>query len=77
MPKSPKRDFNEQSTRSIVKAITYRLLIIAATSIIVWIYTGDPALTTTITISTTISNSLLYFVHERIWNKIKWGKQSI
>ncbi len=76
MSKLPNRDFHEQSSRSIVKAITYRLLITAATGIVVWIFTGDVALTTTITITTTISNSILYFIHERIWNKIKWGKRS-
>lgn len=64
----------EQAKRSWVKTISYRVLIIIATLIAVFIITGDVAITVDVTIITSMVNTLLYFVHERVWNKIHWGK---
>ncbi len=66
--------FFEHSKRSLVKTITYRLLIITSTFIITFIITGELALTLGITIVANTMNTILYYVHERIWNRIHWGK---
>ncbi len=64
----------EHAKRSLAKTITYRLLIIVATFVVVYIMTGDIDATTHITVVTSIVNTVLYFIHERIWNRIHWGK---
>lgn len=66
--------FLEHSKRSIVKTITYRLLIVFSTFIVTYLITGKVELTIGITIAANGINTVLYFVHERIWNRIHWGK---
>ncbi|MBA3724737.1 MAG: DUF2061 domain-containing protein [Candidatus Levybacteria bacterium] len=64
----------EHAKRSLVKTITYRILIVIATFIVVYMMTGDIEATGNITLITSIVNTVLYFFHERAWNKIHWGK---
>jgi uncharacterized membrane protein len=65
----------ESTTRSLVKTITYRFLIVASTFIVTYLLTGHLELSLTITIGANVINTLLYFIHERIWNQIAWGKR--
>lgn len=66
--------FFEHTKRSIVKTVTYRLLIILSTFTIVFLTTKRLDLTIGITFSANVINTLLYYIHERVWNKIHWGK---
>lgn len=66
--------FFEHAKRSVAKTITYRLLIVFSTFIITYLITGKLVLTLEITTATNIINTCLYFLHERIWNKVHWGK---
>lgn len=66
--------FFEHTKRSLVKTITYRLLIIVSTFIVTYLITGQMDLTIGITVVANSVNTLLYFIHERIWNRIHWGK---
>jgi uncharacterized membrane protein len=68
---------HEKRNRSIAKAITYRLISILMDSIIAFYITGSAEKTAFFVL---LSNTLslgIYFAHERIWNKIHWGKHSI
>jgi uncharacterized membrane protein len=60
--------------RSVVKAITYRLLIVLSNGIIVFVITRDYNLTLGVLIISNIASTIIYFVHERVWNKIHWGR---
>lgn len=64
---------SDTTKRSIVKTVSWRLTGSAATFIISYAILGSFALSGTIAIIQMTANTLLYFVHERIWNKIKWG----
>lgn len=66
--------FYEHTSRSLVKTITYRVAIIISTLIILFGFTQDVSRTVEITGVTTISSTIIYFLHERIWNVIHWGK---
>ncbi len=66
--------FYEGHERSIVKAITYRLFIIISTAITTYIVTQSFSMTMTVTLTATIVNTLVYYLHERFWNRIHWGK---
>jgi uncharacterized membrane protein len=67
--------FYEAEKRSIVKTITYRLLIMTSTMVIIFLFTGSLTLTLGVTLLTSIANTLLYYFHERFWNNIYWGKK--
>ncbi len=64
----------ERPERSILKSITWRIVGTADTVIISWIVTGALTLAFSIGFVELLSKMLLYFVHERIWNKVRWGK---
>ena len=63
----------ETRSRSIVKTVSWRLIGSSAVLLISFLMTGSFALAGSIATIQLISNTILYFVHERIWNKIQWG----
>lgn len=65
----------ESSGRSLTKTITYRLLIIISTFIISFIVTRDIRSTAEITSVAAIANTMIYFLHERLWSKVSWGRK--
>ena len=65
---------SDQNSRSIVKAVSWRIVGSTAAVIIAYAVTGSLAVSSTIGIIHLISNTILYYFHERIWNKIKWGR---
>jgi uncharacterized membrane protein len=64
----------DTTKRSIAKALTWRALASLATFIISYMLTGDIVAATGIASVQVFVNLLLYYVHERIWNKIDWGQ---
>jgi uncharacterized membrane protein len=69
--------FHEHAPRSLIKTITYRILIIVSNGILVYFVTEDYEVTAKITASATIISTIIYYLHERLWNKIHWGKAHI
>ena len=64
---------SDTHTRSLMKTATYRMLIITTNAVIVFFVTGRYDITFWVLLSTNIFNTLLYFFHERLWNRIGWG----
>jgi len=64
----------ETRSRSLVKTITYRVIIIISNFTIALILTKSFSLAAQVAGYTFIINTLLYFFHERIWNNISWGR---
>lgn len=64
----------ESHARSLTKTITWRLTGSGSTFLISWIITGSVAVAGTILGIHFVTNTILYYLHERAWNKIKWGK---
>lgn len=67
----------ETNKRSIAKALTWRTLASFATFIISFTLTGDLAAATGIAMVQVVVNLILYYVHERIWNKVQWERTSV
>jgi uncharacterized membrane protein len=64
----------ETGRRAIVKAITYRVIVAITLAAISWFYTGNLFETSAVSITYTIIATIVYYVHERAWIKVKWGK---
>jgi uncharacterized membrane protein len=64
----------ETRRRAIVKAITYRVIVAITLAAISWFYTGNLFETSAVSITYTIIATIVYYVHERAWLKVKWGK---
>ena len=65
---------NESPRRSLVKTISWRLTGSASTFLISWLILGSFTIAGTIAIVQLIANTILYYVHERIWNQVGWGR---
>ena len=64
----------ESNTRSLAKAVSYRLLGSAVTAVIVLAWTGRLALSAGIGVLDMVAKIGLYFLHERLWNHINFGR---
>lgn len=65
---------SDTNTRSLVKTICWRITGSGATFLIAYLMIGNFAIAGTISMIQLVSNTILYYIHERIWNKIPWGK---
>lgn len=65
---------SETRKRSLLKAITYRVLIMTADAVVIFTLTGRADITAGIVGLTTVVNTTLYFLHERGWALVKWGR---
>jgi len=65
---------SDRAERSLAKAISWRITGTADTFLISWIITGELLLASGIAFTEVITKVLLYWGHERIWNRIKWGR---
>ena len=61
--------------RSLVKTISWRITGSGATFLISYLIARDFAVASTIAIVQLVANTVLYFLHERVWNRIAWGRQ--
>jgi len=60
--------------RSFFKALTWRFIATATTMSLVYIGTGDVELMAQIDVADVIIKLLFYFIHERAWGRIGWGR---
>ena len=65
----------DSTARSLVKAISYRLLGSLSTGLIVFFFVGDIKLSLGAGAFDVIVKLGLYFLHERLWNSISFGRQ--
>ncbi len=66
---------NETSIRSIAKTISWRIAGSASTFTIAYLVTGSAGISSGIAVTQMIVNTVLYWFHERLWNKVTWGKE--
>jgi uncharacterized membrane protein len=60
--------------RTTTKTITYRLAGSGLTFILAYIFTGEIIISASISIAEFLLKPMFYWIHERVWNTIKWGK---
>jgi len=64
---------NDTASRSVVKTVTWRITGSTATFLIAYAMTGNFAVAGVIGVAQMISNTVLYYIHERLWNRVAWG----
>ena len=64
----------ETLKRSIVKTVSYRFVILILDFTAIYLFTGKIKIALGFMIVSNIYTTVGYFIHERIWDKIKWGK---
>jgi adenylylsulfate kinase len=62
--------------RSVVKTISYRIAILILDFVAIYLFTGKIKVAVGFMIVSNIYTTIGYFFHERIWDRIKWGKRT-
>ena len=66
----------ETHTRSVLKAVSWRILGTLDTFVISWFLTGRVDLAGSIAALEFLTKIAWYYLHERLWSAISWGQRS-
>ncbi len=64
----------ESRSRSLIKAITWRITALIITVSVVLIATGDTDLAAAVGLADALVKITLYYLHERAWNRVSNGR---
>jgi len=64
----------DSSIRTLAKTVSWRAVATVASFAVSYILSNNIVLSSSIAGSQIIIQSFLYIIHERIWNKIQWGR---
>jgi len=64
----------DSPSRSLVKALTWRVMAAVITTLVAWAVTGDTAFAATIGLADTMLKLGAYYMHERTWNRVSFGR---
>ena len=67
---------SEKPIRSLTKALSWRVTGSIDTMLLSWLFTGDMAIAAAIGLTEVVTKMVLYYLHERVWNRIPLGRQS-
>ena len=65
----------EKAVRSMGKVVTWRILVTITNFFGGWLASGNPWVGLGVVSFALVVNSILYYFHERAWNRVDWGKQ--
>lgn len=60
--------------KALAKTITWRLVAVTITASVVWVVTGDIAWAGSVGALDTLLKLGSYYLHERLWNRVDFGK---
>jgi len=69
--------YYEAKRRSILKAISWRVWATLTTIALVFLFTGRWKIAAAIGGVEVVAKLVLYFIHERVWDRITWGKREL
>ena len=65
--------FNETPDRSVGKAVSWRVLATLTTGLLVYAFTQRLDIAFTVGAIEVVAKLLLYFLHERVWDRLGFG----
>ncbi len=66
---------NERKKRSILKSVSYRIICIISQTIVTYAFTQDIIQVGAIVLVFQSVQTVLYYLHERAWNNVRWGAE--
>lgn len=63
-------------TRSVFKGITWRIVGTLDTMVLVFLFSGRVSLAALVGTTEAFTKIILFWVHERAWQRIHWGRGS-
>ena len=71
------RASGETPVRSLVKALSWRVTGSLDTMFLSWIFTQEVSVAVAIGLTEVFTKMLLYYGHERLWNRISLGREPV
>ena len=65
----------ERAMRSMGKVVTWRILVTITNFIGGWLASGSWQVGLGVVSFALVVNSIMYYFHERAWNRLDWGKE--
>ena len=75
MSRSWKTKLGESHTRTVIKAVSWRIIASGTTMVIVYILTREWTITLGAGLLEGVSKIIFYYLHERIWHKDRVGQK--
>ena len=66
---------SDTAVRSLAKAVSWRVTGTVDTFLISWLITGQVLIAGGIALTEIVTKIFLFWLHERAWNRITWGRQ--
>ncbi|MGB9959641.1 MAG: DUF2061 domain-containing protein [Candidatus Bathyarchaeales archaeon] len=67
----------EKHVRSFAKAISWRIVATLTTMLLVFAFTGSMIISGSVGVTELVVKILVYYLHERIWNMIDFGRKKV
>ena len=64
----------ETHARSIAKAVSWRIVATLTTTLLVFVFTGNLAVSGGVGLTELLTKTVIYYAHERVWNAISFGR---
>lgn len=65
----------ETYRRTVAKTITYRASVMLTSFVVLWLLTNSIDVAIAFTGLSLVYSTIIYFIHERAWLKVKWGAE--
>jgi uncharacterized membrane protein len=65
----------ERPLRSLVKAISWRIVATMTTVFLVFLFSGNLVLSGSVGVTELATKTVVFYVHERIWNRFDFGRK--
>lgn len=69
--------YSESHTRSIAKAVTWRLLGTITTTVLVFVFTRRVGVSLAVGVIEFVSKIGLFWLHERVWDRVRIGRREV
>ncbi len=69
--------YQEMQTRSLAKVLSWRIVGTVATIVLVFIFTRRFSLSLAVGGLEFVSKIVLYWFHERVWDRLRFGRQQL
>ena len=64
----------ETKKRSVIKTVTWKVIATSITFLTLYFFTGSFLGSVKITAVAAILGMISFYIHERVWNHVAWGK---
>jgi uncharacterized membrane protein len=65
----------EKPIRSLLKSISWRIVATLTTIVLVFSLTGNLVVSGSVGLLELVTKTVIYFLHERVWNLISFGRK--